>query len=194
MTGNQFDDELKDGLIPDAGPHAGPATHSSDMSVITSDKIAGVDPQAARAALADVPWEPGAKKSDPILVADNVVRRFGGLTAVDADHVEIQRGVITALIGPNGAGKTTFFNLLTNFDAPDEGTRVFDGHNIDKVPAHKIANYGMVRTFQLTKALSKMTVIENMKLGATGQKGESLWRSVLPFMWKSQEREIEAPR
>ena len=51
MTGNQFDDELKDGLIPDAGPHAGPATHSSDMSVITSDKIAGVDPQAARAAL-----------------------------------------------------------------------------------------------------------------------------------------------
>ena len=174
MTGNDFDDELKDVLIPDAGPHAGPATHSSDMSVITSDKIAGVDPQAARAALADVPWEPGAKKPDPILVADNVVRRFGGLTAVDADHVEIQRGVITALIGPNGAGKTTFFNLLTNFDAPDEGTRVFDGHNIDKVPAHKIANYGMVRTFQLTKALSKMTVIENMKLGATGQKGESL--------------------
>ena len=192
MTGNDFDDELKDSLIPDAGPHAGPATHSSDMSVITSDKIADVDPQAARAALADVPWEPGAKKPDPILVADHVVRRFGGLTAVDADHVEIQRGVITALIGPNGAGKTTFFNLLTNFDTPDEGTRVFDGHNIDKVPAHKIANYGMVRTFQLTKALSKMTVIENMKLGATGQKGESLWRSVLPFMWKNQEREIEA--
>ena len=191
MTGNQWDDDLQDELIPDAGPIAGPATHSTDMSIIMSEKLAGVDPQAARAALADVPWEPGAKKPDPILVADNVVRRFGGLTAVDVEHVEIQRGVITALIGPNGAGKTTFFNLLTNFDTPDEGTRVFDGHNIDKVPAHKIANYGMVRTFQLTKALSKMTVLENMKLGATDQKGETLWRSVLPFMWKSQEHEIE---
>jgi neutral amino acid transport system ATP-binding protein len=191
MTGNNFEDELKDDLIPDAGPITGPVSEDHDMSVVISDKLAGVDSEAARASLADVPWEPGAKKPDPILVADNVVRRFGGLTAVDVDHVEVQRGVITALIGPNGAGKTTFFNLLTNFDTPDAGTRVFDGNNIDKVPAHKIANYGMVRTFQLTKALSKMTVIENMKLGATGQKGEKLWRSVMPFMWKAQEKEIE---
>ncbi|MEP1125154.1 MAG: ABC transporter ATP-binding protein [Ilumatobacter sp.] len=153
--------------------------------------VEGVDPQAARAALADVPWEPGAPKPDPILVADNVVRRFGGLTAVDVAHVEIQRGVITALIGPNGAGKTTLFNLLTNFDTPDSGTRVFNGQSIDKVPAHRIANYGMVRTFQLTKALSKMTVIENMKLGASGQRGESLWRSIFPFMWAGQEKDIE---
>ena len=75
------------------------------------------------------PWEPGAPKPDPILIADGVRRNFGGLTAVDVDHVEIQRGVITALIGPNGAGKTTFFNLLTNFDTPDSGTRTFDGHD-----------------------------------------------------------------
>lgn len=149
-----------------------------------------VDVEAARAALADVPWEPGARKPDPILIAEGVRRQFGGLVAVDARHVEIQRGVITALIGPNGAGKTTFFNLLTNFDTPDTGTRTFNGHNIDSVPAHKIANFGMVRTFQLTKSLSKMTVIENMKLGATNQKGERLWRSVLPFMWSGQEREI----
>jgi len=192
MTGDQYDNEFKDELIPDAGPLPGVPGEASDMSVAVSDKIAGVDSVAARAALADVAWEPGAKKPDPLLVADNVVRRFGGLTAVDVDHVEVQRGVITALIGPNGAGKTTLFNLLTNFDTPDEGTRVFDGQNIDKVPAHKIANYGMVRTFQLTKALSKMTVIENMKLGATGQKGESLWRSVLPFLWKDQEKAVEA--
>lgn len=191
MTGDQFDDEFRDELIPDAGPHPGPPHHVPDMTDLASERLDDVDPEANRAALADVPWEPGAKKPDPILIADNVVRRFGGLTAVDVDHVEVQRGVITALIGPNGAGKTTFFNLLTNFDTPDEGTRVFDGHNIDKVRAHKIANYGMVRTFQLTKALSKMTVIENMKLGATGQKGETLWRSVLPFVWKGQEAEIE---
>ncbi len=151
-----------------------------------------VDPQACRAALADVPWEPGAPKPEPILIVDEVRRTFGGLTAVDVDHVEIQRGVITALIGPNGAGKTTFFNLLTNFDNPDTGTRIFDGHDIGNVPAHKIANYGMVRTFQLTKALSKLTCIDNMKLGATGQKGESMWRGVLPFLWRDQESEIEA--
>jgi branched-chain amino acid transport system ATP-binding protein len=155
------------------------------------EATADVDPVAARAALADVPWEPGAPKPDPILIADNVVRRFGGLTAVDVDHVEIQRGVITALIGPNGAGKTTFFNLLTNFDTPDSGTRTFDGVSLEGVPAHKIANYGMVRTFQLTKALSKMTCLDNMKLGATGQRGESLWRSVFPFFWRAQEAEIE---
>jgi len=151
----------------------------------------GLDKEAARAALADVPWEPGAPKPDPILLADGVIRRFGGLTAVDVDHVEIQRGVITALIGPNGAGKTTFFNLLTNFDKPDSGRRVFDGHDIDDVPAYKIAGFGMVRTFQLTKALSKMTVIDNMKLGATHQKGESIWRSILPFTWRGQEADIE---
>lgn len=151
-----------------------------------------VDPQACRAALADVAWEPGVAKPDPILVVDSVRRTFGGLTAVDVDHLEIQRGVITALIGPNGAGKTTFFNLLTNFDDPDTGTRIFDGQDIGDVPAHRIANYGMVRTFQLTKALSKMTCIDNMKLGATGQKGESLWRGLLPFLWRDQEAEIEA--
>lgn len=166
----------------------GPATEPAFTQAVA---VENVDPDAARAALADVPWEPGAPKPDPILIADNVVRRFGGLTAVDVDHVEIQRGVITALIGPNGAGKTTLFNLLTNFDNPDTGTRVFDNQPIDKVPAHRIANYGMVRTFQLTKALSKMTVIENMKLGATGQKGESLFRSIFPFMWSKQEKEIE---
>ena len=172
------------------------ADTAPDPSVVAATDalvaVPGVDPDKARAALADVPREPGAPKPDPILVADGVVRRFGGLTAVDVEHVEIQRGVITALIGPNGAGKTTFFNLLTNFDTANQGRRSFDGHDIDEVPAHRIANYGMVRTFQLTKALSKMTVLDNMKLGATHQKGETLWRSLLPFIWRGQEAEIEA--
>ena len=64
------------------------------------------------------PQEPGSAKPQPILSVDHIVRRFGGVTAVDVDHLEVQRGTITALIGPNGAGKTTFFNLITGFDQP----------------------------------------------------------------------------
>ena len=70
---------------------------------------------------------PGVKKDDSILVADNVRRAFGGLVAVDVEHVEVPRKMITALIGPNGAGKTTFFNLLTGFDTPDTGSTQFNG-------------------------------------------------------------------
>ncbi|GGI03431.1 ABC transporter ATP-binding protein [Egicoccus halophilus] len=148
------------------------------------------DTPASRA-LAGVEPRPGVPKPDPILVADGVVRAFGGLKAVDVGHLELQRGAITSLIGPNGAGKTTFFNLMTGFDRPDQGTWNFDGHDLSKVPAHKVANYGMVRTFQLTKALTRLTVMENMKLGATGQRGEKFLASMWPGAWKSQERDIE---
>jgi ABC-type branched-subunit amino acid transport system ATPase component len=141
----------------------------------------------ARAALADVPRRPGAPKPDPILVADHITRTFGGLTAVDVEHVEIQRGVITGLIGPNGAGKTTFFNLLTGFDKPDTGNWSFNGRSLNKVPAYKVARLGMIRTFQLTKVLSRLTVLENMRVGATGQKGESLASALIRPLWQRQE-------
>jgi neutral amino acid transport system ATP-binding protein len=154
------------------------------------DAPTGTRHDAAVSALAAVPRTPGAPKPDPILVADNVTRRFGGLTAVDVEHVEIQRGAITALIGPNGAGKTTFFNLLTGFDQPDQGSWLFNGKDLAGVPAYKVARLGMIRTFQLTKALSKMTVLENMRLGATGQKGERMLGSIFGFLWSAQERSI----
>ena len=146
---------------------------------------------AGNGVLAGVAGEPGVAKPDPILVADGMRKTFGGVTAVDVDHLEVQRGVITALIGPNGAGKTTFFNVLTGFDDPDTGTHSFDGANIDGKSPHELARRGMVRTFQLTKSLTKLSVIDNMKLGARNQRGESLWRSTLGWMWSSQEREIE---
>jgi len=133
---------------------------------------------------------PGAAKRDPILVADGVVRRFGGLTAVDVAHVEIERNRITALIGPNGAGKTTFFNLLTGFDEPDGGTWHFDGTDVGGMAAYKVARLGMVRTFQLTKSLARMTVLQNMLLGATGQRGERLWAGPFKWLWRGQEDEI----
>jgi ABC-type branched-subunit amino acid transport system ATPase component len=142
----------------------------------------------ARAGLSDLEHKPGATKPDPIVVADGIVRRFGGLTAVDVGHVEIQRGVITALIGPNGAGKTTFFNLLTGFDKPDAGSWSFRGTDLQGMPAYKVARLGMVRTFQLTKVLARLTVMENMRVGATGQAGESIWQAMFAPLWRGQER------
>ncbi|WP_213453943.1 ABC transporter ATP-binding protein [Rhizomonospora bruguierae] len=145
---------------------------------------------AAARDFSNVPRQPGAAKPDPILVADGVVRRFGGLTAVDVAHLEIQRGSITALIGPNGAGKTTFFNLLTGFDRPDAGNWQFNGQPLAGVAPHLVARRGMVRTFQLTKALSRLTVLDNMRLGATGQRGERFWPGLIPAVWRDQERLI----
>ena len=147
------------------------------------------DISTARAALEEVPREPGAHKPDPIVKGSNITRTFGGLTAVDVEHIEIQRGVITALIGPNGAGKTTLFNLLTGFDEPDDGRWSFNGTELGKVPAYKVARLGMVRTFQLTKVLSKLTVIENMRLGATGQRGEKFLSAAFKSLWRAQEKD-----
>jgi branched-chain amino acid transport system ATP-binding protein len=136
---------------------------------------------------AEVPTTPGAPKPDPILVADGVTRRYGGLTAVEVDHLELQRGVITSLIGPNGAGKTTFFNLLTGFDKANEGTWTFEGEKANGVRPHHLARRGMVRTFQLTKALGRMTVLDNMLLAGRDQTGESALKSLVKPLWRDEE-------
>ncbi|CAA9337113.1 MAG: Branched-chain amino acid transport ATP-binding protein LivG [uncultured Frankineae bacterium] len=162
--------------------------HASSTRITAPDRSLTPAKDAAVRALADVEPVPGSKKPDPILVADGVTRRFGGLTAVEVDHIEVQRGSITALIGPNGAGKSTFFNLLTGFDKPDDGSWSFNGQSLAGVPSHKVARRGMVRTFQLTKALSRMTVMQNMLLGATGQKGEGFLSAIFPPLWKAQEK------
>jgi neutral amino acid transport system ATP-binding protein len=159
------------------------------------------DRDVLRGKLSGVERTPGSAKPDSILTVDNVVRRFGGMTAVDVQHVEVQRGAITALIGPNGAGKTTFFNLLTGFDkassAPttfkrgaDTAKWVFDGKPMGNVGAAKVARAGMVRTFQLTKALSRLTVMQNMLLGARDQPGENFFIGIVPPLWRAREREI----
>ncbi|OLM00400.1 Branched-chain amino acid transport ATP-binding protein LivG [Pseudonocardia sp. Ae406_Ps2] len=157
--------------------------------------MAADDPTAGRTetetgrTLTGVAPEPGVAKPDPVLTVDGVTRTFGGLKAVDVAHLEFQRGAITGLIGPNGAGKTTLFNLLTGFDRADTGSWVYDGSPLQKLPPHRVARKGVVRTFQLTKALAGMTVLENMKLGAVGQRGESFLGALFTG-WGAQERRI----
>jgi branched-chain amino acid transport system ATP-binding protein len=133
---------------------------------------------------ADVP----ATNTMPMLEVSGLRRTFGGLTAVDVDRLAIPRNTITALIGPNGAGKTTLFNLLTGFDKPDGGSWRFDGRDMSGLSAYRVARLGMVRTFQLTKSLARLTVLENMLLGAPGQKGERLLPALF-HTWRTQERE-----
>ncbi len=179
-SGDAVGSEWVAGAAPGAGPgDARPAAPAAGSAATGAAALAGVEPRA------------GVPKPDPILVADGITRRFGGLVAVEVEHLEVQRGAITALIGPNGAGKTTFFNLLTGFDKPDAGSWTFEGRRLNGLSAYKVARLGMVRTFQLTKALARMTVLENMRLGATGQRGENFFRALLPPLWREQQRGID---
>ena len=117
----------------------------------------------------------------------DVTVTFGGLTALSEVGLELLPGQVHGVIGPNGAGKTTLFNLLTGFDKPDTGSWTFEGRPLSGMPAFKVARMGQVRTFQLTKALGLLTVMDNMLLGAKGQAGENLFRAIFPFFWSKQE-------
>ena len=151
---------------------------------------AGVDYMTDTRPIAAGEAAPGCKKRDPIVVAENVTRSFGGINAVDVEYLEIPRHKITALIGPNGAGKTTLFNLLTGFDTPNTGKWQFEGKSLAGVSPYKVARMGMVRTFQLTKVMGKLTVMENMRLGAANQPGERLSKALFKGMWGGREKQI----
>ncbi len=132
--------------------------------------------------------EPGVSKPNPILVVDSVKRSFGGVHAVDVDHLEIERGTITSLIGPNGAGKTTLFIVLSGFDRHDGGEWHLNGGHLVGIPSFRVARRGMVRTFQLTRSLARLTVLENMLVGANNQPGESFWVALFG-RWRERESE-----
>jgi len=129
--------------------------------------------------------------ADTIFAVRDLVKSFGGLRAVDGATFEVARGSITALIGPNGAGKTTVFNLATGFIRPDRGAIELEGHSVFGRAPHTVARRGMGRTFQITKALAAMTVLDNMMLAAPDQPAERLiGLATHAFTWRRQERAI----
>jgi neutral amino acid transport system ATP-binding protein len=130
---------------------------------------------------------------EPILAVRDVAKRFGGVRAVDGATLDVRPGSITALIGPNGAGKSSLFNVVTGFERADRGAVEFDGGAIHRLPPHAIARRGLVRTFQLTKTLSVMSVLDNMLLATRDHPGESLAGALLrPLASRRRERAARA--
>jgi branched-chain amino acid transport system ATP-binding protein len=133
-------------------------------------------------------------KAIPLRV-EGLRKEFSGIVAVDGASFEVEEGSLTGLIGPNGAGKSTTFNCITGMHKPTAGTIHFQGEDITGLPPNQVANRGLVRTFQIARELEEMTVLENMMLAPKGQRGETLWRSVLPGFRQSvkeQEEEVLA--
>ena len=106
------------------------------------------------------------KLNNMFLQVKQLHKSFGGIQAVDDCSFEVEQGSITALIGPNGAGKTTAFNLISGVIKADSGQILFDGHAIQAYPPHKITRLGISRTFQISRNLADMTVLENMVVSA----------------------------
>ncbi|GER13962.1 ABC transporter ATP-binding protein [Variovorax boronicumulans] len=101
-----------------------------------------------------------------LLEVRGLVRRFGGLTAVNAVDLQVGEGELLSVIGPNGAGKTTLFNLVTGLDKPDAGQVRFDGHDITGLPAQQLAQRGLARTFQHGRVFANLSVLDNVLVGA----------------------------
>jgi neutral amino acid transport system ATP-binding protein len=128
----------------------------------------------------------------PLLVATGLCKSFGGIKAVSEARIEVTKGSITGLIGPNGAGKTTLFNLLSNFIRSDKGRVIFDGEPIQHLQPYQIAQQGLVRTFQVARTLSRLSVLENMLLAAQKQTGENFWQVQLqPHVVAKEEKQLQ---
>jgi neutral amino acid transport system ATP-binding protein len=118
----------------------------------------------------------------PLLELRDVTRRFGGVTAVDRCSFSVAAGSLTGLIGPNGAGKTTVFNLIAGFVKPDGGTIELAGQQLARLRPHQIVRRGLSRTFQITRELRELTVLENVVVHARTRGLVDLFRrSVRPF-------------
>lgn len=122
-----------------------------------------------------------------MIAIKDVVKRFGGLAAVDGCSFTIPTGSITGLIGPNGAGKSTLFNIVAGFTKPDAGHIVLDGHEVTGLAPHRLFHRGIVRTFQVPHEFDRMTVLENLMIVPPHQRGERVLSSL--FAWGSVRRQ-----
>jgi branched-chain amino acid transport system ATP-binding protein len=113
-----------------------------------------------------------------MLEADGLVKRFGGITAVNGASVDVRAGQIVALIGPNGAGKSTLMRLITGEEHCDAGVIRIKGRNVTGAPPHKISRLGLGRTYQEGRLFWSMSVLENLLVSAYPQPGESAVRAV----------------
>jgi len=125
-----------------------------------------------------------------MLSVQGIEKSYGGIRALDGASLDVEEGKIIGIIGPNGAGKTTLFKIISGFVKPNSGKILFEGKNIENSQSHEIARTGLIRTFQLSKALTKMTVLENLMLAPKYQEGEKIWNVWLqPKLIKDQEEE-----
>lgn len=124
-----------------------------------------------------------------MLKAEGIVKDFGGLRAINRCSVEVEKGSIVGLIGPNGAGKTTLFNVITGLYKPDAGKVIFNEEDITGLRPDQICQKGITRTFQISRELKVMTLLENVMLAFKDQRGESMVRGILnPVSVREQER------
>ena len=129
--------------------------------------------------------------ADELLSAISIRKSFGGILALDDCSIKVEEGTIVGLIGPNGAGKSTLFDVISGFLVPVAGRILFSGLEILGLHAYKIARMGLVRIFQIPRSLMRMTVLENMMLGAQGQAGEVLYFPLIRrHKVMAQEKEI----
>ena len=149
------------------------------MAEPTADE-AGARSEHARGRAAEADRSAPAGDADAPLRVSDIHKSFGGITAVDGASFEVVEGSLTGLIGPNGAGKSTTFNCITGVHDPDSGAVRLQGEDITGLAPHQVANRGLVRTFQIAREFAEMTVLENMMLAPMHQRGETLWRSILP--------------
>jgi branched-chain amino acid transport system permease protein len=188
------------GLIPErrprhggCGPAAAPAPPAAPAPATPAVPAVSAGPAGLAAVIAVRPGAPPAADAGapPILAMEGLVKRYGGVRAVDGASFTAAAGTITGLIGPNGAGKSTVLGLVSGFVRPDAGRITFGGRDIAHLPAHRRARLGIVRTFQLPREFRALTVIENLLVAAPGQLGESAAGVAAGrWLWRRDEDEL----